>query len=114
MGFKVNASNLALPAKEGLRAVVDDIAALRSGILTASATYNLASLGDGAGATATVYVPGAELGDFAHASLGVDLQGISMTAYVSAPDVVSVRFQNETGGAIDLGSGMLTVKAIRP
>ena len=109
MGFKVNASNLALPAKEGLRAVVDDIAALRSGILTASATYDLASLGDGAGATTTVYVPGAELGDFAHASLGVSMQGISMTAYVSAPDVVSVRFQNESAGTLDLASSTLRV-----
>ncbi len=78
--------------------------------LTGSATYDAASLVDGAGATTTVTVTGAALGDFVTGlSFGVDLQGISTTAYVSAADTVSVRLQNETGGTIDLGS--TTVRA---
>lgn len=75
--------------------------------LFGSATYNPASLADGAGATTTVTVTGAALGDFAVASFSLDLQGIMVTAYVSAADTVSVRFQNETGGTIDLASGTL-------
>lgn len=78
--------------------------------LTGSATYDPASLADGAGATTTVTVTGAALGDFALASFSLDLQGITLTAYVSAPDTVSVRFQNESGGTLDLGSGTLRAR----
>ena len=80
------------------------------GYLTGSATYDPASLADGAGATTTVTVTGAALGDFAMASFSLDLQGITLTAWVSATNTVSVRFKNETGGVIDLASG--TLKAI--
>lgn len=72
-----------------------------------SATYNPASLADGDGVTTTVTVTGAALGDFATASFSVDLQGITLTAWVSAANTVSVRFQNETGGVLDLASGTL-------
>jgi hypothetical protein len=72
-----------------------------------SATYDPPSLVDGAGATTTVTVTGAALGDFATASFSLDLQGVSVTAWVSAANTVSVRLQNETGGTIDLASGTL-------
>jgi len=65
---------------------------------TASHTTNLA---DGAGATVSVSVPGAALGDFvlvAPASDGLDL---IYTGYVSAADTVEVRVQNESGGAVN-------------
>ena len=75
-----------------------------------SATYDPTSLADGAGVTTTVTVTGAALGDFAAASFSLDLQGITVTSWVSAANTVSVRFQNETGGTIDLGSG--TIRAI--
>lgn len=79
-------------------------------VLTGSKTYDAASLVDGAGATTTVTVTGAALGDFVFGvSMGVDLQGITTTAYVSAADTVSVRFQNESGGPIDLASTTLRV-----
>ena len=75
-----------------------------------SATYNPPSLNDGDGATTTVTVTGAELGDYAEASFSNSLQGIMMTAFVSAADTVSVRFQNETGGVLDLASGTLRAR----
>ena len=78
--------------------------------LYGSATYDPPSLVDGAGATTTVTVTGAALGDFAEASFSNDLQGITVTAWVSAPNTVGVRFQNETGGTIDLASGTLQVR----
>ena len=77
------------------------------GTLSGSATYDPAELADGVGATTTVTVTGAALGDFAEASFSNDLQGISLTAWVSAADTVSVRFQNESGGTLDLASGTL-------
>lgn len=75
--------------------------------LIGSATYNPPSLNDGDGDTTTVTVSGAALGDIATASFSLDVQGIGVTAWVSAADTVSVRFQNETGGTLDLGSGTL-------
>lgn len=78
--------------------------------LAGSSTYDPASLVDGAGATTTVTVTGALLGDHAIATFSLDLQGILLTAWVSAANTVSVRFQNETGGTIDLASG--TIKAV--
>lgn len=79
--------------------------------LSGFATYDPPSLVDGAGATTTVTVTGAALGDYVSGvSFSLDLQGITLTAWVSAANTVSVRFQNESGGVLDLGSGTLRVK----
>lgn len=80
-------------------------------VLTGLSTgVNPSSLADGAGETHTLTVTGAETQDFAQASFENNLQGIIVTAWVSAADTVSVRFQNETGGTIDLGSGSLRAR----
>lgn len=84
------------------------------GTPTGSTTYNPPSLADGAGATTTVTCAGAALGDYVSSSFSLDLQGITMTAWVSATDTVSVRFQNETGGTLDLASGTLNVQTRKP
>lgn len=78
--------------------------------LEASITYDPPSLAAGAGVTTTVTVAGAALGDFARASFLLDLQSIALTAWVSAANTVSVRFQNGTAGAIDLASGTQRVR----
>lgn len=79
-------------------------------VFNGSATYDPGSLADGAGVTTTVTVTGAALGDYAEASFSLDLQGITLTAWVSAADTVSVRFQNETTGTLDLASGTLRAR----
>ena len=81
------------------------------GRLTGSKVYDPGSLADGAGETTTVTVTGATLGDYARATFSLDLQGITLTAWVSAADTVSVRFQNESGGSLDLASGILRAVA---
>lgn len=91
------------------------IAALQASVttlqgLSGSATYDPPSLNDGVGTTTTVTVAGAALGNFAQASFSLDLQGVLLTAWVSAADTVSVRLQNETTGTINLGSGTLTAR----
>lgn len=94
----------------------DEIVALRNtltSVLVGSATFNAGSLADGAGETTTVTVTGAALGDFALCSLGVDVAGITVTAYVSAADTVSVRLQNESGGTLDLASTTLRAMVIK-
>jgi hypothetical protein len=75
-----------------------------------SGTIDVASLADGAGATSTITVTGAAVGDFVLGSFGLDISGITVTYYVSATDTVSVRVQNESGGILDLTS--TTVKVI--
>lgn len=79
--------------------------------VTGSAVYDPGSLLDGQGVTTTVTVNGAELGNFVEVSFSLDLQGITVTGWVSAANTVSVRFQNETGGTIDLASGTIKARA---
>jgi hypothetical protein len=83
------------------------------GYMTGSDTYDPGSLADGAGVTTTVTCTGAEVGDMAEAGFSNALQGISVTAWVSSGSTVSVRFQNESGGVLDLASGTLRVSANR-
>jgi len=89
----------------------DQFRGLFSDTWSVSATLNASSLADGAGETNTIAVPGVALGDIVlNISMGVDVSGISVTPYVSAANVVSIRFQNESGGTLDLAS--TTVKCV--
>ena len=72
-----------------------------------NSSFDPPNLVAGAGATTTVTVTGAVVGDVASASFSNDLQGITLTAWVSAANTVSSRFQNQTAGALDLASGAL-------
>jgi len=83
------------------------------GWLMGSATYDPPNLVDGAGATTTVTVTGAALGDMVTVSASIDVQGITVTGYVSSANTVSVRYQNETGGAIDLVSHTLSARVMK-
>lgn len=98
--------------KKAFRANMDALdAAIGKALLTGSKTFDAGSLVDAAGSTTTVTVTGAALGDFVEGvSLSVDLQGITVTGWVSAADTVSVRFQNESGGTLDLASATLRVR----
>lgn len=84
------------------------------GEINRQVTYDPPSLADGGGTTTTVSSPGAVLGDYAQSSFSLDLQGITVTSWVSAANVVSVRFQNETTGTLDLASGTLSVRVTKP
>ena len=89
----------------------DQFRGLFSDTWSVTATLNASSLSDGVGETNTIAVPGVALGDIVmNISMGVDVSGISITSYVSASGVVSIRFQNESGGALDLAS--TTVKCV--
>lgn len=93
--------------------LIADVELLRkgSGSLFGSVVYDPASLADGVGATTTITVTGAALGDMVTGlSFSLDLQGITLTGWVSAADTVSVRFQNESGGTLDLASGTIRAR----
>jgi hypothetical protein len=90
-----------------------DFATDEVSILTGQATYNPPSLNDGDGTSTDVTVVGAVLGDFVEAvSFSLNLTGVVITGSVLT-DAVRVRFQNETGGVVDLGSGTLRVRVRR-
>lgn len=108
-------SNLELSDNDFVRATTkvsgsipsDSVVRRNKGYLEGSATYDPPNLADGAGTTTTVSVPGLLLGDVVQATFSLDLQGITLSAWCSAADTASVRFQNESGGALDLASGTL-------
>jgi len=78
--------------------------------LTGSKTYDIPSLNTGTQDQTTVTVTGAALGNFAQASFSLDLQGITLSAAVSAANTVTATFRNDTGGTLDIGSGTLTAR----
>lgn len=84
-----------------------------SGAYVGSATYDPPSLVHGAGATTTISAPGAAAGDFAIASFSNDLQGVTLTAWVSTANTVSVRFQNHSGATLNLASGTLRAQVLK-
>lgn len=97
-----------------VRAGNDQFRGLYTNTFLVTATLNADSLADGAGDTDTVAVPGVALGDMVlSASLAVDVAGLIVTAYVSAANTVSIRFQNETGGTVDLASATLRMVVVR-
>lgn len=98
--------NLCVFNNNDLRLISDSIGTISSYlpgcVLTGIVSYDPPSLIDGDGVTTTVTVTGAALGNLVAISADDDLQGVLMTAWVSAADTVSVRFQNETGGPVNI------------
>ena len=75
-----------------------------------TATLDAGSLVDAAGESDTVAVPGVALGDMVLGiSFAVSEAGMSVTGYVSAADVVTIRVQNESGSTVDLASTRVVV-----
>ena len=78
----------------------------------AELTVDLASIADAASLGTTVAVPGAKLGDFAMVSCSLDVVDLSLTADVTAANVVTFVLNNNTGGAVDLASATFRVKVV--
>ena len=81
--------------------------------LQASETKDWGNIADGDEEAEEVTVTGAALGDFAVASMSIDITDLVLTAAVTAANTVTVSLSNDTGGAINLGSGTLTVKVFK-
>ncbi len=78
----------------------------------ASATWDAAAILDGNEEAKTVTVPGAKLGDFAFASLSVDVADLVLDAQVTAANTVTCVLANNTGGSINLASATVRVKVV--
>ena len=96
------------------RAGTDQFRGIFSDTWVVKATLDAASLVDGAGETDTIAVPGVALGDMViGCSFSVDEVGLTVTGYVSAAGVVSIRVQNESGSTVDLASATIRVVVAR-
>lgn len=100
--------------KLGAQNVLSTLCTLDIGSIDASVTYDPPSLAAGAIAATDITVAGATLGDYVLVSFSLDLQLITLNAYVSATNAVKVTLHNITGGTIDLASGTLKVRVIKP
>jgi len=69
-----------------------------------SATWDPADLATADCTSTTVTVPGARVGDFALASLSVDIVDLMLDAQVTAANTVTVLLENHTGGNLNIGS----------
>lgn len=74
-----------------------------------TASWDTGSIAAGSYATKEVTVQGAALGDFAMASLSLDVQDMQLNANVTAANTVTVTLFNPTGSAIDIGTPTLKV-----
>jgi len=82
--------------------------------LQGSETKDWGSLADGNELTEDVTVTGAAMtGDFAVATMSIDVVDLTITASVTAANTVTVVLGNFTGGTLDLGSGTLYVKVFK-
>ena len=79
--------------------------------LTSSVAWTPGAITSGSQVTTTVTVAGAILGMSAQAAFSADIQGLIMTAYVSAANTVKVVLTNETGSTVTIGAGTVTVWA---
>jgi hypothetical protein len=80
-----------------------------TGFFTGSATYDPPSLATGASTTTTVTCTGAATTHYAQATLSSNT-GLTINAYVSAANTVTVQLRNDTGATLDVASGTLKVR----
>lgn len=131
VGARYDEPNLVLRAADGteyrLHVTDDDQLRLRKTAMAAGEKTGSTSIGTIRGSKAwdppsipdndirstTVTVSGVALGEFALASFSLALpDGMTISAYVSATNQVRVTLRNQTGGAVDLGSGTLAVAVL--
>lgn len=91
--------------------VGDDVIDGVPAILVGSAIWNPGSILDGDEEVTSVTVTGAALGDFVEAvSFSLDVQDLQLSAQVTGSNTAKAQLLNNTGGAIDLGSGTIRVR----
>lgn len=74
-----------------------------------AATWDPGSIAANASEEKEVTVTGAALGDLALCSFSLDITTLTLTCAVSATNTVTATLHNNGAGAVNLGSGTLTV-----
>lgn len=78
--------------------------------LDGSKALDAGSIAKGNEETTEVTVTGAVLGDFAIASLSIDVEDLMLAASVTAANTVTAQLLNNTSGAVDLASATVRVR----
>lgn len=76
-----------------------------------SASVTPGAISNGATYTATISVTAA-LGDYTQGSFSLDLQGCTVSAYISASNTAKVIITNNTGGSVTLGAGTARARTL--
>jgi len=77
-------------------------------------TWDPANLADTTGETSSgVTVTGTVFGDYLGVGAGIDTTDLVFAPYVQASNTVEIRLQNETGGAVNLGSSSWRIIHLR-
>lgn len=99
-----------LPGKYGGQLVPAGGAPIPPFFLHGSATWNPGNIAVGGSETKAITVTGAVVGDkVIGVSFGLDPQGVTLTANVTAPDTVTAVLANNTAGAVNLDVGTISV-----
>jgi len=81
---------------------------------TASATWDAASIADGANEAKEITVTDVALGDIViGVSMDLDVEDLQLTADVTATDTVTAVLSNTTGSAVDLDSATVRVVVMK-
>jgi hypothetical protein len=83
-------------------------------VLYGEATWDPASIANGARESKDVTVPGIDRGSFTLAALTRDTTGLAITCAGKTTDTATVTLSNNTGGAVDLASGTVRVFGWKP
>ena len=85
---------------------------LASDAFNASASWNPSDIVDGNEDANDITIAGAALGDFCLVGFSLDVQDLVLDAQVTSTDTVTVVLSNNTGTAVNLGSGTIYVRVI--
>lgn len=77
--------------------------------LSSSAAWTPGTIAAGAQTQTTVACASAVLGMSAQAAFSLNINGLTLTAYVSAANAVTVVLGNLTGTSVSIGSGIISV-----
>lgn len=112
--FILGAANL-LAGKYGGQIVPVSGAPIPPFFLSGSATWDPGNIAVGGSETKAITVQGAVLGDkVVGVNFRLDVQGLTLTADVTAPDTVTAVLSNNTAGAVNLDVGTITVDIYHP
>jgi hypothetical protein len=81
--------------------------------LQGSASWTPGAITTGSRASTTLTASGAALGDIAMPSFSLDIQGCSISAYVSSANTVTVVLTNNTGSTQTLGAGTVRARVFK-
>ena len=78
-----------------------------------TATWNPASIANGASEDKDITVSGAALGDFVIVSFSLDVVGLVLTAQVTNTNTITATLSNNTGAAVNLASGTVKILVLK-